>query len=141
MRLRGGGPGSSDEDSDDSDSILTGEEVRHSTPKIPAFRSKAGHSEDTTVEEGEYQDRTTTESGDTIVFKSTGEVKREGDVSEDSSDGLFNVSPIGNSSEKEDRTRKRKLSENEGEPPAKNQAKSLSNGENNILEEGQSGQR
>ena len=143
MRLRGGAPGSSDEDSDGNDSFvgLTGEEVRHSTPKVSALRSKPGHSEDTTVEEGEYQDRTTTESGDTIVFKSTGE-KKEGDASGDSSDGLFNVSPEqdGNSSDKEERTRKRKLSENEEAPPAKNLAKSLGTGENSISEKGKSGQ-
>ena len=144
LRLRGGGPGSSDEDSDGNNSILglTGEEVRHSTPKVSALRSKPGHSEDTTVEESQYQDRTTTESGNTIVFKNTGEDMKEGDVSEESSDGLFNVSPVddGNSSDKEDRSRKRKLSDNHGSPAAKAQATTLRDAESSISEKGQSGQ-
>ena len=38
LRLRGGGPGSSDEDSESNDNIVRaeGEDVRHSTPKVSA---------------------------------------------------------------------------------------------------------
>ena len=106
MRLRGaGGAMSSDEDSESNDK---GDDVRHSTPKVSALRAQVGRSEDTTVEEGEYQDMTTTESGNTIVFKSNGEGERgegsEHNLSgdEESEMGVFNVSPTDDKSSSED---------------------------------------
>ena len=78
LRLKGGAAESSDEDSESTDNIVgaEGEDIRHSTPKVSALRAQPGRSEDTTVEEGEYQDMTTTDTGYTIVFKSTGEGER-----------------------------------------------------------------
>ena len=99
-----GGTFSSDEDSESSDNIegAKGEDVRHSTPKVSALRAQAGCSEDTTVEEGNYQDMTVTESGNTIVFKSTGEEEKKVGFednlsrSEESDMSVFNISPIDN---------------------------------------------
>ena len=110
-------------------------DVTTSTPKVSGFRSKPDCFNDTTVEQGNYAEMTTTESGNTVVFKTSG----KDEDSNDSENSLFNVSPVddGDISEEDDRSKKRKLSDSEGAPLAK----SICTHQENISEKVESEER